>query len=245
MHLGPPRAVRIARPLQLTDRPLGDTITEGILSLADRRCPVIDTSKARRAPPMWLRLPARELTSITRRGTRGLSLLAASQMGSPNENELLPQTVSESRDTRSRHARSRATVAPGRRPTATRDSTVECPRFGGHVSAGSAKNARTPPRAGSCWRQPLAGPTVEAYAVRGGALGFKLAYPGLDRRLTEPPVAPRGVVRPDGCCFLAVQARRTLSVELRMGGTSDRGGAPANRGAAGIPGLSRYRGDRI
>ena len=84
------RAERIVE--QIRKRLAGEPIKDRVVSLADP-----DPRPIRKGKPCEFGyvFQLAELTANTRRGARGLILPAASQVGSPNESELLPATVAE------------------------------------------------------------------------------------------------------------------------------------------------------
>jgi IS5 family transposase len=80
---------------QITQRLAGETITDRLVSLADPDARPIGKGKLGKRYEFGYVFQLAELTPNTRRGARGLILPAASQIGSPNESELLPATVAE------------------------------------------------------------------------------------------------------------------------------------------------------
>jgi IS5 family transposase len=80
---------------QITRRLAGERITDRLVSLADPDARPIGKGKLGKAYEFGYVFQLAELTPNTRRGARGLILPAASQIGSPNESELLPATVAE------------------------------------------------------------------------------------------------------------------------------------------------------
>ena len=80
---------------QITQRLAGEKITERLVSLADPDARPIGKGKLGKRYEFGYVFQLAELTPNTRRGARGLILPPASQVGSPNESELLPQTVAE------------------------------------------------------------------------------------------------------------------------------------------------------
>jgi transposase, IS5 family len=80
---------------QITQRLAGEKITDRLVSLADPDARPIGKGKLGKRYEFGYVFQLAELTPNTRRGARGLILPAASQIGSPNESELLPQTVAE------------------------------------------------------------------------------------------------------------------------------------------------------
>jgi IS5 family transposase len=82
---------------QITQRLAGEKITSRLVSLADPDARPIGKGKLGKRYEFGYVFQLAELTANTRRGARGLILPAASQIGSPNENELLPATADELR----------------------------------------------------------------------------------------------------------------------------------------------------
>ena len=82
---------------QITQRLAGEKITSRLVSLADPDARPIGKGKLGKRYEFGYVFQLAELTPNTRRGARGLILPAASQIGSPNENELLPATADELR----------------------------------------------------------------------------------------------------------------------------------------------------
>jgi IS5 family transposase len=80
---------------QITQRLAGERITERLVSLADPDARPIGKGKLGKRYEFGYVFQLAELTPNTRRGARGLILPAPSHVGSPNESELLPQTVAE------------------------------------------------------------------------------------------------------------------------------------------------------
>ena len=80
---------------QITQRLAGEKITDRLVSLADPDARPIGKGKLGKRYEFGYVFQLAELTPNTRRGARGLILPAASQIGSPNESELLPQTAAE------------------------------------------------------------------------------------------------------------------------------------------------------
>ena len=80
---------------QITQRLAGEKITDRLVSLADPDARPIGKGKLGKRYEFGYVFQLAELTANTRRGARGLILPAASQIGSPNENELLPTTAAE------------------------------------------------------------------------------------------------------------------------------------------------------
>jgi len=80
---------------QIDQRLAGEKITDRLVSLADPDARPIGKGKLGKPYEFGYVVQLAELTPNTRRGARGLILPAASQIGSPNESELLPQTAHE------------------------------------------------------------------------------------------------------------------------------------------------------
>jgi transposase, IS5 family len=80
---------------QITQRLAGEKITDRLVSLADPDARPIGKGKLGKRYEFGYVVQLAEITPNTRRGARGLILPAASQIGSPNETELLPQTAAE------------------------------------------------------------------------------------------------------------------------------------------------------
>jgi IS5 family transposase len=80
---------------QIDQRLAGQTITDRLVSLADPDARPIGKGKLGKRYEFGYVFQLAELTPNTRRGARGLILPPASQIGSPNESELLPTTADE------------------------------------------------------------------------------------------------------------------------------------------------------
>jgi transposase, IS5 family len=80
---------------QITQRLAGEKITDRLVSLADPDARPIGKGKLGKRYEFGYVFQVAELTANTRRGARGLILPAASRIGSPNEDELLPTTAAE------------------------------------------------------------------------------------------------------------------------------------------------------
>jgi IS5 family transposase len=80
---------------QITQRLAGEKIADRLVSLTDPDARPIGKGKLGKRYEFGYVFQLAELTPNTRRGARGLILPAASQIGSPNESELLPQTIAE------------------------------------------------------------------------------------------------------------------------------------------------------
>jgi transposase, IS5 family len=80
---------------QIGQRVRGEKITDRLISLADPDARPIRKGKLGKPTEFGYVAQIAEITPNTKRGARGLILPAASQVGNPVENTLLPQTVSE------------------------------------------------------------------------------------------------------------------------------------------------------
>jgi IS5 family transposase len=80
---------------QIGKRLAGARISDRVVSLADPDARPIGKGKLGKPYEFGYVFQLAELTPNTRRGARGLILPPASQIGSPNESELLPATVAE------------------------------------------------------------------------------------------------------------------------------------------------------
>jgi transposase, IS5 family len=87
------RAEKVSR--QIAQRVAGEQISDRLVSLADPDARPISKGKLGKRYEFGYVFQIAEITENTRRGARGLILPAASQIGSPNEPELLPTTVDE------------------------------------------------------------------------------------------------------------------------------------------------------
>jgi transposase, IS5 family len=87
------RADKVAR--QIRQRVAGEKITDRLVSIADPDARPIRKGKLRAPTEFGYVFQLCEVTENTRRGARGLIVPAASQIGSPNESDLLPQTGTE------------------------------------------------------------------------------------------------------------------------------------------------------
>lgn len=77
---------------QITKRLAGQKITDRLVSMADPDARPVRKGKLRQPTEFGYVLQITELCENTRRGARGLILPAPSQIGSPNESDLLPAT---------------------------------------------------------------------------------------------------------------------------------------------------------
>src|SRR3954451_9417231 len=84
------RCRRIAT--QIEQRLAGEKITDRLVSIADPEARPIRKGKAGKPTEFGYLFQLCELTENTRRGSRGLIVPAPSQIGSPNESDLLPAT---------------------------------------------------------------------------------------------------------------------------------------------------------
>jgi len=80
---------------QIRKRLAGERISNRVVSLADPDARPIGKGKLGKPYEFGYVFQLAELTPNTRRGARGLILPAASEIGSPNESELLPTTAAE------------------------------------------------------------------------------------------------------------------------------------------------------
>jgi transposase, IS5 family len=87
------RAGKVCR--QIRQRLAGEKITDRLVSISDPDARPIRKGKAGKPNEFGYVFQLTELTENTRRGARGLILPAPSQIGSPNESELLPVTGEE------------------------------------------------------------------------------------------------------------------------------------------------------
>jgi IS5 family transposase len=87
------RADKVAR--QIRQRVAGEKITDRLVSMADPDARPIRKGKLGQPTEFGYVFQVCEVTENTRRGARGLILPAASQIGSPNESDLLPATAGE------------------------------------------------------------------------------------------------------------------------------------------------------
>ena len=87
------RAAKIAR--QIRQRLAGEKIADRLVSIADPDPRPIRKGTLRTPTQFGYVFQLSEVTENTRRGARGLILPAASQIGSPNESDLLPATGAE------------------------------------------------------------------------------------------------------------------------------------------------------
>ena len=87
------RCEKVAR--QIKQRIAGEKITDRLISLSDPDARPIRKGKLGKPNEFGYVAQIAEITPNTKRGARGLILPAASQVGNPGENALLPQTVTE------------------------------------------------------------------------------------------------------------------------------------------------------
>lgn len=87
------RAGKVCR--QIRQRVAGEKITDRLVSISDPDARPIRKGKAGKPNEFGYVFQLCELTEHTRRGARGLIVPAPSQIGSPNESELLAQTAAE------------------------------------------------------------------------------------------------------------------------------------------------------
>jgi transposase, IS5 family len=87
------RAGKVAR--QIRQRLAGERISDRLISLADPDARPIRKGKLRQPTEFGYVVQLTEVCENTRRGARGLIVPASSQIGSPNEPDLLPATAAE------------------------------------------------------------------------------------------------------------------------------------------------------
>ena len=87
------RAAIVAR--QIRQRLAGEKITNRLVSMADPDARPIRKGKLRQPTEFGYVIQLAEVCENTRRGARGLIVPASSQIGSPNEPDLLPATAAE------------------------------------------------------------------------------------------------------------------------------------------------------
>ncbi|HEX6471047.1 MAG TPA: transposase [Streptosporangiaceae bacterium] len=87
------RADKIAR--QIRQRLAGEKITDRVVSMADPDARPIRKGKLRQPTEFGYVVQLAEVCENTRRGARGLIVPVASEIGSPNEPDLLPATAAE------------------------------------------------------------------------------------------------------------------------------------------------------
>ena len=93
---------------QITKRVAGEKITDRLVSMSDPDARPIRKGKLRQPTEFGTVMQVAELCENTRRGARGLILPAATQIGSPNESELVARTGDRLDRARSAPARARA-----------------------------------------------------------------------------------------------------------------------------------------
>ena len=87
------RAAKVAR--QIRQRLAGEKITDRLVSIADPDARPIRKGKLRQPTEFGYVIQLAEVCENTRRGARGLIVPVASEIGSPNEPDLLPSTAAE------------------------------------------------------------------------------------------------------------------------------------------------------
>jgi hypothetical protein len=87
------RAAKVAR--QIRQREVGETITDRLVSISDPDARPIRTGKLRAPTEFGYVVQLAEVCENTRRGARGLIVPAPTQIGSPNEPDLLAATAAE------------------------------------------------------------------------------------------------------------------------------------------------------
>ena len=126
------RAGTVAR--QIRQRVAGEKITNRLVSIADPDARPIRKGKLRAPTKFGFVVQLAELCENTRRGARGLIVPAASQIGSPNEPDLLPATAVELDRLNLRPARGRArrrffrSASPRTCPTPSESSSLGADR---------------------------------------------------------------------------------------------------------------------
>jgi IS5 family transposase len=134
------RADKVVR--QIGQRVAGEKITDRLVSISDPDARPIRKGKLRAPTEFGYVFQLCEVTENTRRGARGLILPAPSQIGSPNESDLLPATGSEldRLSIRLREAAFDGGFAPG--PVAEHLSISDRTFIAGRQSAGSKHTNR-------------------------------------------------------------------------------------------------------
>jgi IS5 family transposase len=87
------RATKVAR--QIRQRLAGEKITDRLVSIADPDARPIRKGKLRQPTEFGYVIQLAEVCENTRRGARGLIVPVATEIGSPNEPDLLPATAAE------------------------------------------------------------------------------------------------------------------------------------------------------
>jgi IS5 family transposase len=134
------RAAKVCE--QITRRLAGQKITDRLVSMSDPDARPIRKGKLRAPTEFGYVIQIAELCENTRRGARGLILPAASQVGSPNESDLLPATGARLDELRirPREVALDGGFAPG--PVARSLPPPERLFIAGRQSAGSRKTNR-------------------------------------------------------------------------------------------------------
>ena len=134
------RAAKVCE--QITRRLAGQKITDRLVSMSDPDARPIRKGKLRAPTEFGYVIQIAELCENTRRGARGLILPVASQVGSPNESDLLPATGArlEELRIRPREVALDGGFAPG--PVAESLPSPDRLFIAGRQSAGSRKTNR-------------------------------------------------------------------------------------------------------
>jgi IS5 family transposase len=134
------RAARVCD--QITKRVAGRKITDRLVSMSDPDARPIRKGKLRQPTEFGYVMQIAEVCENTRRGARGLILPAATQVGSPNESDLLPATGDrlDELDIRPREIALDGGFAPG--PVAENLPPPDRLFIAGRRSAGSRKTNR-------------------------------------------------------------------------------------------------------
>jgi len=127
---------------QITKRLAGEKITDRLVSMSDPDARPIRKGKLRQPTEFGYVMQVTELCENTRRGARGLIVPVATQIGSPNESDLLPATGAhlEELGIRPREIALDGGFAPG--PVADSLPPPERLFIAGRQSAGSRKTNR-------------------------------------------------------------------------------------------------------
>ena len=127
---------------QITRRLAGQKITDRLVSMADPDARPIRKGKLRQPTEFGTVIQLAEICENTRRGARGLILPVATQIGSPNESDLLPATGARLRELglRPRELALDGGFAPG--PVAKDLPPPDRTFIAGRLSAGSRKTNR-------------------------------------------------------------------------------------------------------
>jgi len=143
------RADKVCR--QIRQRIAGEQITDRLVSISDPDARPIRKGKAGKSTEFGYVFQVCEITANTRRGARGLIVPAASQIGSPNESDLLRQPAPSSTPWASRRASSRSTAAL--RPARSTSTSPAPSERSSRVAAAQAPDAPT-----GAWRATASAP---------------------------------------------------------------------------------------